>query len=163
MNVEITEHKGIHFLWIDGKMWMWDLPAEVEIQEFLSQQAYGKVIVAGYGLGILQMFLEDNPIVKEVTTIEKNIEVMNCCKNHYHKIYGGIMILDFYDVIVGEEMDEKPDCVIGDIWPEISGKYLGEYRKFRDKAQFILKPSGKILAWGQEYFEYLLQKQEVIV
>lgn len=153
--VEILKQKGYNFLWIDDYLWMWDIPIERKEQKLISDEAYGKILVAGYGLGLVQQYLTENPNVGSVITIEKSEEIINKVKEVYGKIYGKIKIGDFYDL----REDKKFDCVIGDILPDVSPQFLQNYKKFKTKAQKLVKPKGKILAWGQEFFEYLLNKE----
>ena len=159
-HVEILQQNGYNFLWIDGELWMWDIPAEIELQKDIAAQAYGDVIVAGLGLGIVQKFLLQNSKVNaaNLLTVEKYKEVYDCCREKRIIVgdtVGGIFICDWFD-ICGED---KYDCVIGDIWPEISSKHLDLYKKFKTKALTRLKPNGKILGWGTEYYEYLIEKE----
>ncbi|MEM4152632.1 MAG: hypothetical protein QXK80_00715 [Candidatus Pacearchaeota archaeon] len=73
------------------------------------------------------------------------------------KIYGKVIISDFYDL----PENQKFDCIIGDIWPDIDARFLKDYVKFKNKAQKLLKKNGKILAWGKDYFEFLLKKRKL--
>ena len=159
-SVEILEQNGYHFLWIDSQLWMWDIPSEVELQKEQAQQAYGDVLVAGLGLGIVQKFLLQNPRVnhENLLTVEKYKEVYDCCREKgiiVGDTVGGIFICDWFDTCG----DDKYDCVIGDIWPEISGEHLDLYKRFKAKALTMLKPDGKIIGWGAEYYEYLIQQE----
>ncbi len=159
--VEILKQKGYHFLWVDDYLWMWDLPVEVEIQKDIAEEAFGDVLVAGYGLGIVQKFLLNNDKVNSVLTDEKHHGVVDACQRAFARIYGKIVICDFDDFPYGWESSwqgKKWDCVIGDIWPEIWDKYLDEYVEYRNHAQTLLREGGKILGWGVDYYEYLLQK-----
>lgn len=145
-------------MFINDYLWMWDTPQETKLQKELAQKAFGDVLVAGYGLGILPKFLIKNPKVKSVTTIEKYKEVIEKMKE-FNKIYGKIIISDFYDF----PENQKFDCIIGDIWPDIDAKFLKEYIKFKKKSQKLLKKNGEILAWGKDYFEYLLKTNDILV
>ena len=155
-SVEILEQNGYHFLWIDGQLWMWDIPAEVELQKAQANEAYGDVIVAGYGLGLVQGALFDNEKVKSVLTIEIEPRIKLVCGNTFGTICGKIIVDDFYEY----QTRKKYDCVIGDIWPEISSEHLDLYKKFKVKALTMLKPDGKIIGWGAEYYEYLIQQEQ---
>jgi len=155
--VEILQQKGHKFLWIDGDLWMWDIPEEVKYQRRIAEQASGNVLVAGYGLGLVQRFLTNNQWVNSITSVELIPEVIDRCREVYGEIYGEIVIDEFYNY----EGNGRFDCVVGDIWKEIEEDYLGEYKKFKAKAQQLVKPDGKILAWGQDYFEYLLNRIDV--
>ncbi|MBU4347707.1 hypothetical protein KJ586_03845 [Patescibacteria group bacterium] len=157
VNIEIVEVKNHKFLFLDDYLWMWDLPHEQELQRDIAKQAFGDVLVAGYGFGIVTKFLIENPKVTSVTTVEKYPEVIDKMKE-FGPIYGKIIIGDFNDI----PENKKFDCVIGDTWAEIDQLFLGDYRKFKEKAQKLVKNDGLILAWGKDYFEYLLEKEKPI-
>ena len=122
---------------------------ERELQGKLAKQAYGDVLVAGYGFGLIVEALLKNPRVKSITSVEKCREVLDAVG----KTYGKVILWDFYD----SPEDKKYDCVIGDIWQDIDPLFLKDYKKFKAKASKLLKKDGKILAWGQDFFEYLLK------
>lgn len=153
--VEILQQNGGHFLWVDGYLWMWDIPIEREAQKEVADQALGDVLVAGYGLGIVQQYLLQNPNVKSVTTVEIFKDVVSEAERVYGKIYGSIEIGDFHNFPEAR----KFDVVVGDIWEDLVPAALDQYRKFKGKAEKLLKPNGKILAWGQEFMEYLLKSE----
>ena len=158
MKVEILKQKDNYFLWIDNELWMWDVETERKIQYELAHQAYGDVIVAGYGLGLVQKYLYDNPNVKSIVTIEKSGQIIKACKDKFNKIYGDYIIEDFYNYNP-RNTSIKYDCVIGDIWKEIVPESLDDYKRFKTQALKMINPYGyKILAWGKDYFEYLIEK-----
>ncbi len=134
---------------------MWDIKSERKIQYDLAHQAYGDVLVTGYGLGLVQGYLRHNPNVKSITTIEISEEVIQACKNQFGYITGDYIIENFYTTNITKQFD----CVIGDIWKEIVPESLDDYKRFKNQALKMVKPMGyKILAWGKEYFEYLIEK-----
>ena len=155
--VEIIQQKGYDFLWVDDYLWMWDIPIERKCQKKLANQAFGEVLVAGYGLGVIQKYLlmNHNVIGKYLLTIEKNEQVIKECEKVYGQIYGGIVIGDFFKY----KTDTKFSCIIGDVWEDILPEGLEQYKKFKKKAQELIAPGGKILAWGGDYFEYLIEKE----
>ncbi len=133
---------------------MWDTPQERDLQKKIAEKARGDVLVAGYGFGILTQFLSNNPRVDSITGVELHKEVIEKCKES-GKICGNVIIGDFYSL----PEDKKYDCVIGDIWPDIDSKFLKDYVKFKKKAKKLLKKDGVILAWGKDFFDYLLEKK----
>lgn len=149
--VEILQLRGDHFLYIDGELWMWTIATEQRAQKKICDQTYGKVLVAGYGLGILQRQLIENPKVTSLTTVEILPEVIQANRDTFGQIYGKVVIDDFFRMNGGE----KYDCVIGDVWVDIEHEALELYQRFNSHAQSLIKPNGKILAWGQEFFEGL--------
>ncbi len=157
MKVEILTQNGYNFLWIAGYLWMWDIPIEQTIQKNIAKEAYGEVLVVGYGLGLVQKYLMQNKRVVSVTTVEISSEVLDACKKRYGKVYGNVHLADFYNYATLA----KFDCIIGDIWEDIIPEALGEYKKFKNKALSLLELDGKILAWGKDYFEYLIEKEKI--
>ena len=153
-NVEILTQKGHDFLWINDRLWMWGLPEEIEDQKEIAENASGKVLVAGYGLGIVQKFLLENRQVDFVLTVEASKEVLDVCKSRYGKLYGDIVLCDYYDF----ESQIEFDTVVGDIWENVNERYLEEYERFRVKANELLSHKGKVLSWGGDYFEYLRKR-----
>jgi len=159
MEVEILKQNGHNFLWIDKELWMWDVYQEDKIQKGLAEQASGDVLVVGYGLGLVHKHLLENKKVSSITTIEKYEEVIEACKSAGLPIIGGVMIGDF----LLEKGESTFDCVIGDIWTDIVPSELNTYKAFKNKALEYVPKSGivddKILAWGKDYFEYLINKK----
>ena len=105
------------------------------------------------GFGFVTKFLLENPKVKSVTTVEKYPEII-AKMSEFGPIYGEIIISEFYNL----PEDKKFDCVVGDIVVEIDARFLDDYVQFKQKAQKLIKPNGVVLAWGKDYFEYLLEK-----
>lgn len=157
MNVEILEMKGHHFLWIDDELWMWDVADEVHAQQRIAEQAVGDVLVIGYGLGLVQSCLVQNKKVLSVLTVEKDIQVTTACSEYFGELYGDVLLADFYKM---EPKGQKFDCVIGDIWRDVAPEALDEYKRFKAHAEKFLYDDSEILAWGQDYFEYLIEKEK---
>lgn len=153
--VKILQYEKARVLFINGDLWMWDTPRERKLQKELSNLAFGDVLVAGYGFGIVTKFLLKNPKVKSVTTVERYEEILKAVSKT-EKIAGKVFVCDFYKF----PTDKKFDCIVGDIWQDIDEEFLKDYIKFKQKASKLLKKNGKILAWGQDYYEYLIKKNK---
>jgi len=135
---------------------MTDTVIERKIQAALAARAYGTVLVSGYGLGIVQKLMCANPNVDSILTIEVEPGVVTACKEEYGEIHGEVEYSDFFRY----ESKKKYDCIIGDIWEEIDLQCLPIYTKFKDKAGTLLNDDGTLLAWGGDYFEYLLADKD---
>lgn len=131
---------------------MWDIPVEVKNQQELATQAYGNVLCAGYGLGLLQRLLFQNKRVDSVLSIEILEGVIRECERVYGKIHGDVIIGDFYEY----NTSRKFDCVIGDNWIDQSLRDIESYKRFKIKAKTLIEDGGKVLAWGMDYMEYML-------
>ena len=150
---KILKQCGYHFLWVGGECWMWDLPGERLAMEALARRAHGDVLVAGYGLGLVQLELMRSQDVASVLTVEICPGVLDECRRVFGALYGQVVVGDFFDLEEGPRFD----CVIGDIWLDIAPEYIQEYLAFRCKAERLLRPGGKVLAWGDECFEVWLE------
>src|SRR3990167_6729939 len=120
--IEIIEFKNHRFLFIDSYLWMWDIPEEVHLQKSIAEKAFGDVLVAGYGFGMVSKFLLENKNVNSVTTVEKYPEIIDKMKK-FGRIHCDVVISYFFDL----PEDRKFDCGVGDIVPEIDGIFLNEY------------------------------------
>ncbi len=158
-DVEIIQQKGHNFLWIDDELWMWDIPEEVASQQVVADQAYGAVLVAGYGLGVIQRCLQENQKVSGIITVEKSPAVLGECFKVYGRLTGDIICEDFLTF----SHPLKFDCVVGDIWLEYgTQRDVQNYIKFKKHAQTLVKDNGLVLGWGQDFLEYLIQKEGVL-
>ena len=69
-------------------------------------------------------------------------------------LHGAVIVGNFFELNEQESANDKFDTVIGDIWLDVVKKYLPDFQRFRSKALKLIKPSGKIIAWGQDCFEH---------
>ncbi len=135
---------------------MWDLRTERRAMADLARRAHGDVLVAGYGLGLVQRCLLVNKDVTSVFTIEIHSEVLTECERVFGELYGETLVGDFFDLI---EVKPNFDTVVGDIWLDMAPEYLQEYLNFRCKAERLVRPGGEVLAWGDECFK-IWEKQQ---
>ena len=66
----------ITVLEIDDVVWMTDEPAYTWSLQYFAEKSYGKVLVAGLGLGIVVHFLVNNVLVKDITVVEREKDVI---------------------------------------------------------------------------------------
>ena len=143
--VEILQQRGYNFLWIDDELWMWDIPEEVASQQYVANKAYGDILVAGYGLGVVQRCLEANPLVNSIISVECNSEVLRECRRVYGKLTGRVIHGDFLKY----EDGVRYDCIVGDIWLEYgTQRDVESYKHFKEHAKSLIKKNGLILGWG---------------
>lgn len=145
------DNKDDIFMYINDKLWMWDIPEERMDQKCIADQCRGTVLVAGYGLGLVQKYLSENPKVVDVLTVEISPEVVAKARELYGQIYGEVVIDDFYKYWTVELFDS----VVGDTWIDQSLRDIEAFRKFKQKAAELVKPDGIITGWGYDYMEWL--------
>lgn len=100
------------------KTWMVDDPPHYHAMNIYANMAYGTVLVAGLGLGMLVEALERNPLVRHIVVVEMNRDVINLIRPliPHDKTY--FLIDDFYKFVDKLETGAMPcyDFVICDIW-----------------------------------------------
>jgi len=144
----IIRCQNLRTLYHSEQFWMSDAAIHDESMRELSDQAYGDVICGGYGLGLLQRHLTNNPRVTSVTTVEINPDVIRVVLLDDQWIWGSVVIADFLSYRPGR----KWDCVIGDLWADVPSDTESLdaelYRGFLARASDLVKPDGRVLAWN---------------
>ena len=156
--IQIINQNGINFLWNKNKLITWDIPAEQSMLKEMSKIAFGNVLVVGYGLGLVQQYLLENPKVNSVTTLEKNKDIPQINHETFKQTHGEILIGNFFT----HKIEQEYDCIMTDVCKEIMLDSLSNYRRFKKRAQELLRPKGKIIAWGKNYFEYLIDSKKIL-
>ena len=146
----ITNTQGIRILYHSETFWMSDARKHDLAMRSLAARARGDVLVGGYGLGLVQRHLVNNPRVTSVLTAEINCDVIRAMLEEDGWIWGKIWIGDFYSY----EPASLFDTVIGDTWADATDEYREEFKAFRELAPRLVKPGGPVLAWtGDGGFE----------
>ncbi len=135
----------VDFLYVNNRPLHWDTSLERAGQAEMVKDARGDVLVAGYGLGISQRILMDNPKVTSVVTVEKYKAVIDVCFKRDEDWHGGWVVMDIWDFLKDERYDRYYDTIIGDIWSGSIAADAGQYKRFRKAAARHLKPGGQIL------------------
>lgn len=76
----LAEPLRIHSLTENGTssgVWMTDNPAELVAMHEFAQEASGRVLVGGLGLGIVVRYLAQNPRVRDITVVEREQDVID--------------------------------------------------------------------------------------
>lgn len=142
--VKIIRRNNVHFLIINGIPQFNDNNAHKGELRRISGLAYGDVLAAGYGFGIIHKFLRENEKVKSVTTIELHQEVIDEAEKIFGKVEGEKIIGNFFEL----PEDKKYDCIIVDIENAVRKYSSG---KHREKAEKLIKPDGKIFIFGEGF------------
>ncbi len=121
-----------------GTVMMSNTNMEQETNEEFCKRAYGDILIAGLGMGMIVMAIQDKPNVKSITIIEKSHEVIEMvstqlCLNDKVKI----VCADIFEW----EPTKRYDVIYLDIWPVISRRiYASEMMPLKRKFRNYLKP-----------------------
>ncbi|WP_303814198.1 class I SAM-dependent methyltransferase [Selenomonas ruminantium] len=137
-------------LMIDGEIFMSDAPMEKESNYNVIDDAFGDILLAGLGIGLILLPMQKKEEVKSITVVEKNPNVID--------IVGGQLPLnDKVEIIHADIFDYEPirryDCIYLDIWPDICKDNAGDMSNLIDKYSNFLtdKPDSWCKAWQEDY------------
>jgi len=150
-----------------GGIIMSDTPMEVNTNYRINHSAYGKILIAGLGIGMVLMKIQDNPNVKEITIIEREKEIIDLVASQL-PLNNKVRIINSDIFLWRPEKGTKYDVIYFDIWDNICSdnyeemKYLHrQFRKYLKK-----KDTGAWMdSWRKEdcrdlYFEDSLYSRE---
>lgn len=113
-----------------GTVVMSDTPAEIRDLSFFIEEAKGKVLINGLGLGVVLGAVLRKPEVTEVIVVEKSQDVVDLVGGYYKKGVGGekLQIIVADALVWRPEKGERFDIVWHDIWDDICLDNLEEMK-----------------------------------
>ena len=130
-------------LHVDGELMMSDTAMERKSNKEIVENAKGKVIIAGLGLGVILTQILENENVSKVVVVEKYQDVIDLVKPKFTHPKLEIVNSDIHQF----ETDETFDTIYLDIWPTISTDNLDEIFELEFKFRKILNIDGYIDSW----------------
>ena len=122
---------------INGSCMMSETPMEHRTNYRFILNAYGDILIGGLGIGMIILPIQDNPNVKSITVIEKNLDVIKCIQHQ-------LPFNDKVKIINEDVFDYKPerkyDCIYMDIWAYVNKDIYEEMKKLKRKYGHYLKP-----------------------
>lgn len=153
---------GTYVKLIDTKhntLLMSDTPMELRTNREFIEKAHGNVLVAGLGLGIVLLAIQDKPEVKRIVVVEKYQELVDFVLsqipyNYKVLVYAGENIFHFTPEPVA-----KYDTIYFDIWNELSADNYPEtktlHSRFRKYLNRKENPDAWMGSWRRETFKQL--------
>jgi len=142
----------------DKTIMMSDTPMEFDTQRGIIRDAHGTVLIAGLGLGIVTLMIQDKPDVEKVFIVERYEGVIELVKPR-------IPLNNKVRLIVGDifrwypKKGVKFDTIYFDIWDNICGDdWEGMKRLHRRFCRFLNRgenPSAFMLSWRKDDFQRL--------
>lgn len=126
---------------------MSDTPMEVETNSSFVENAHGRVLVGGLGLGIILLEIQDKKEVSEIVVVEKYQEIIDLvAKNLPLNDKVKIVQSDIFDFAV----EKGFDTIYFDIWNTICEDNWEDMKKLRRKWCRAITKGGWIQSWRQE-------------
>lgn len=147
-NVKIYKMDGDLYLDINHQLWMRSTEIK-EISEQIDDNACGKCLEIGLGLGIASEYILSHG-AETLTTVEIDPDVIAVYKylnqvNPRHKIIRG----SGRDFLIST--DEKFDFVFLDFYSIIDEETIKEIRDYVNLSRQCLNPGGELVAWFDPY------------
>lgn len=132
------------------RIWMSVTPMELESQSHHSVAAKGKVLIGGFGLGVLAWNVANKSNVKSITVIEMNPEIIDIANRlldlpGWENLKSKLTIVEA-DMLAYKDQTTRFDYALLDIWPD-----LGQMSLRPDLQRIARNVKAKeYAAWGME-------------
>lgn len=157
----------IQALYQKEKLWMLNVPSESITIDPYAKKANGKVVTFGLGIGYFVYQALENPLVEEITVVEKSLEIVELFKKYILSQFSSNKKID---IIVGDAFDYfnpkflcNYDYCFVDIWQssddglKIITQLLEIYNPKKEKVDFWIEKSSMESVTGLIYL-YLKTK-----
>lgn len=141
-------------LYVNGQLYMSDTDMERSSNQSFVQHAYGDVMVAGLGIGLILNALRekvDSGDVRSITVYEKYQDVIDVVGPKLSDLPIKIVCADILEY--RPPKDERYDTIYFDIWPDISVDNLRDIRLLHNRWKNHKKNGGWMNSWMKEYLQ----------
>ena len=147
-------------LLINGKLMMSDTGLErISNKEFIDN-ANGRVLIAGLGLGLIIHNIIDREDISEIIVIEKYRDVIDLVSPKFTHPKLKIICADIFEWKPSK--GEKFDTIYFDIWADIGTDNLEEMKKLSSKFKSFLNrlnPKCWMNSWMKEYLQKMKRRE----
>ena len=141
-------------LHVNGRLMMSDTGMERISNKPFINNATGKVLIAGLGIGLIIHNTLPNNSITEITVIEKYQDVIDLVAPKFNDPRLNIICADIHTW--EPPKGTKYDTIYFDIWPDICVENLSEIRSLHARFKSRKAPNGWMNSWMKEF----LQKQK---
>lgn len=117
---------------------MSNTPMEKRTNSKFVKAAHGDVLIAGLGIGMIPLAIQDKPEVTSITIVEKEPEIIKLIKSQIN-FNSKVTIIE--EDIYTFRPDCKYNCIYFDIWPHISEDVYKDMLFLKDGFRRYLKPN----------------------
>ncbi len=146
----------------DRTVWMSTHEAEKTTQAEFVAEARGRVLIAGFGLGMVADAVLSKPEVTEVVVVEKNSEVTNVMSpwiDDLERRHPGRFKIVYADIFQWKA-DGWFNTIYFDIWPHITPKNMVGMMKLRRRFKKNLWHDGWMGCWAEAECREALRRME---
>lgn len=123
-------------LMIDGEVMMSDTPMEKKTNQRFLEEAHGRVLIGGLGLGLILLPVMNKESVSEIVVVEYNQDVIDLIGSQLH-LNDKVTIV--HDDVFEYVPDKKFNTIYMDIWSSVNSEvYFDEMEPLLDYYQNFL-------------------------
>ena len=122
-----------------GDVIMSNTPMEKHTNAAFVKVAHGDILIAGLGIGLVPMAIQDKPEVSSIMIVEKEPEIIQLISSQLN-FNSKVKIVE-EDIYHYRPFDEKFDCIYFDIWPYINEDVYKDMLFLKDGFRRYLKPT----------------------
>lgn len=140
----------------NNREWMCVIPNEIETMRSAIEQAHGKVIVLGLGLGYFTMRVAMKEDVKQIIVIEKNHSIIEIVKKYLIQQFPNnekITIIEG-DAFKYMQKTQEVDFVFADLWHDVSDG-ISMYKQLKELEP--LNPNAQWMYWIENSMKQYIQ------
>jgi len=137
----------ITLLKVNGETQMVDDPLHLIGMKLLAKASEGKVLTAGLGLGLYTTFLQENPLVKSITVIEKNENVKKLVEPMISKYIKKPTKIIIDDIMNWINKASNFDTIMIDLWNKSNQRTYYEMLSYYGAFK-LANPNAKVFIWG---------------
>lgn len=149
-------------LLIHGSTIMSNTYMEIETNRSIMDNANGKVLIAGLGIGMIILPIQEKKNVDKIIVVENNEDVIDLVANKlplHHKVE--IVKGNIFDLSLSK--DDKFDTIYFDIWDGICADYWNEMKKLTSKFKYKVNRENKnhmLTSWRKEDMKRLYYEEQ---
>jgi spermidine synthase len=134
---------------VDGQLWMTDAEFECWTNTDFVRKAFGDVLVAGLGLGLVLPPLLDSKVVESVTVLERSADVIALIGPLYQ--HPKLTIIEA-DARTWEPPKKAYHFVYFDIWADVpNSDTLKDIAALKQRYRVSLRKHGRTMAWCEDF------------
>lgn len=153
-SVFLTPYKSVQLLDSDSSLWMSDTPMEYETNQKAIDQAEGDILELGLGIGLFTYYASKKQIVKSITIVEKEQDVIDLIYPKIKNKKTKIVRQDAIEYL--KTTKNKFDTIHVDIWADIT--HYREIQPIVRIAKKKLKPDGIVISWLEEFLQRVMKE-----
>lgn len=135
-------------------LWMSDVPMEQETNMRALEQARGKVLECGLGIGMFTHLASKKDEVESITVVEKYSDVIKLVYPKIKTSKTNYVNMDMLDYLMTTK--ERYDMIHVDIWADIINYH--KMQPIIKVAKRKLKPNGTVVCWLDESLRIVLKE-----